>query len=95
MTLVMFSQHRPPRLADGSWGFFEVNARFTGATGVRSAFGFNEVEATWRHFVEGEEKPDCLTFDKDRVVCRYLAKNVARKGDLERLRLCGKWSASS
>jgi carbamoyl-phosphate synthase large subunit len=82
-------------LADGSWGYYEVNARFNGATGMRAAFGFNEVEAAWRHFVEGEEKPDCLTFDKDLVVCRYLAETVVRKGDLERLRQRGKWRASS
>ena len=83
------------RLVDGSWGFFEVNARFTGATSVRAAFGFNEVEAAWRHFIEGEEKPDCLTFDKDQVVCRYLAETVVRKGDLDELRQRGKWRASS
>ncbi|MCH7888468.1 MAG: hypothetical protein IIA00_04230 [Proteobacteria bacterium] len=83
------------RLADGSWGFFEVNARFTGSTGVRAAFGFGEIEAAWRHFIEGEEKPDCLTFDKDRVVCRYLAETVVRKDDLDELRQRGKWRASS
>ncbi len=83
------------RLADGSWGFFEVNARFTGATGMRAAFGFNEIEAAWRHFIEGEESPACLTFDKDRVACRYLTKTVVRKDDLERLRQRGKWRASS
>jgi hypothetical protein len=82
------------RLADGSWGFFEINARFTGATSVRAALGFNDVEAAWRHFVEGEETPDCLTFDKDQVVCRYLAETVVRKDDLERLRRGGTWRAS-
>ena len=83
------------RLADGSWGFFEVNARFTGATGVRAAFGFGEIEAAWRHFVEGDETPDCLTFDRDRVVCRYLAETVVRKDDLDELRQRGKWRAFS
>ncbi|MCH7889674.1 MAG: hypothetical protein IIA00_10425 [Proteobacteria bacterium] len=81
-------------LADGSWGYYEVNARFTGGTGMRAAVGFNGVEAALRHFVEGEEKPDCLTFDKDRVACRYLAETVVRKGDLEELRQGGKWRAS-
>ncbi len=93
--LVVLSQHRPPRLTDGSWGFFEVNARFNGATGMCAAFGFNEVEAAWRHFVEGEENPDCLTFDKDQMACRYLAATVFRKDDLKRLRQRGKWRASS
>ncbi len=82
-------------LADGSWWYYEVNARFTGSTGMRAALGFNEVEAAWRHFIEGEEKPDCLTFDKDQVACRYLAETAVRKGDLERLRQRGKWRASS
>ena len=83
------------RLADGSWGFFEVNARFNGPTGMRAALGFNEVEAAWRHFIEGEEKPDCLTFDKDQVACRYLGEIVVRKDDLDQLRQHGKWRASS
>ena len=82
-------------LADGSWGYYEVNLRFNGSTGMRAAFGFNEVEAAWRHFIEGEQKPDCLTYDKNQVACRYLAETVVRKGDLERLRQRGKWRASS
>ena len=76
-------------------GVYGVNARFTGGTGMRAAVGFNGVEAAWRHFVEGEEKPDCLTFDKDLVVCRYLAETVVRKDDLDELRQRGKWRASS
>ncbi len=83
------------RLADGSWGFYEVDARFTGVTAVRAAFGFNEVEAAWRQFIEGEENPDCLTVDKNQVACRYLAETVIRKGDLDRLRRNGRWRASS
>jgi carbamoyl-phosphate synthase large subunit len=82
-------------LADGSWGYYEVNARCAGATGMRAALGFNEVEAAWRHFVEGEETPDCLTFDRNAVVCRYLAETVVHKDDLEELRQRGKWRASS
>jgi hypothetical protein len=82
-------------LADGSWGYYEVNARFNGGTGMHASVGYNGVEAAWRHFVEGEEKPDCLTFDKDLVVCHYLAETVVRKGDLERLRQRGKWRAPS
>ncbi|MCH7889032.1 MAG: hypothetical protein IIA00_07115, partial [Proteobacteria bacterium] len=82
-------------LADGDWRIFEANGRFTGTCSTRAKFGFNEVEAAWRHFIEGEESPDCLTFDKDQVACRYLAETVVRKGDLERLRQRGKWRASS
>ena len=62
---------------------------------MRAALGFNEVEASWRHFIEGEESPNCLTVDKDQVVCRYLTETVVRKGDLDRLRQSGRWRASS
>ncbi len=48
----------------------------------------------WRDFIKGEEKPDCLTFDKDQVACRYLAETVVRKDDLDELRQRGKWRAS-
>ncbi len=82
-------------LADGDWRIFEVNARFSGVTGMYAAFGFNEVEAAWRHFIEGEEMPDCLTFDRNVVACRYMTETVVRKGDLERLRQRGTWRASS
>ncbi len=82
-------------LADGSWGYYEVNARFTGATGMRAALGFNEVEAAWRHFVEGEETPGCLTFDRNVVACRYMTETFVRKDDLDELRQRGKWRASS
>ncbi len=34
--------------------FFEVNARFTGITAMRTAMGFREVEAAVRHWVFGE-----------------------------------------
>ncbi len=81
------------QLAGGSWRFFEVNARFLGFTGVRAAFGFNEIEAAWRHFIEGEERPNCLTVDKNQVACRYLTETVVRKDDLDRLRRSGRWRA--
>ena len=83
------------QLADGSWRLYEVNARCTGSSGIRAAFGFVEVEAAWRHFIEGEERPNCLTVDKDQVACRYLTETVIRKGDLDRLRKSGRWRASS
>ena len=82
-------------LADGAWQFFEVNARFTGSTAMRVAFGFNEVEAAWRHFVEGDERPNCLTFGKDLVACRYLTDTIVRQDDHERLRRWRRWHASS
>lgn len=83
------------RLADGSWRYYEANARCTGNTGVRALFGFNEIEAAWRHFVEGEEAPDCLAFEKDLVGCRHITETAVRKSDLDQLRRSGTWRASS
>lgn len=42
------------RLVEGAPVAFEFNVRFSGTTPVRARFGFNEVEATLRHFVLGE-----------------------------------------
>ena len=64
------------------------------STGMRAALGYNGVEAAWRHFVEGEEKPDCLTFDRNVVACRYMTETFVPKDDLEELRQRGRWRAS-
>jgi carbamoyl-phosphate synthase large subunit len=37
---------------------FEINIRFSGTTPLRARFGFNEVEATIRHFVLGQPIAD-------------------------------------
>ena len=37
---------------------FEVNIRFSGTTALRARFGFNDVEATLRHYVLGEPAVD-------------------------------------
>jgi hypothetical protein len=52
--------------------FYELNARVTGLTGARSALGFHEMEAIWRHFVEGEAQVDCLSCPAEGTVLRYL-----------------------
>lgn len=42
------------RIADGRAVCFEINVRFSGTTPMRAHLGFNDVEATLRHFVLGE-----------------------------------------
>lgn len=37
---------------------FEINVRFSGTTPIRARFGFNEVEASLRHFVLGQTLPE-------------------------------------
>ncbi len=81
--------------ADGPWQYYEINARFTGTCSTRAKFGFNEVEAAWRHFIEGEERPGCLIVDKSLAACRHLTDTVVHKDDLDELRQRGKWRASS
>ena len=81
--------------ADGPWQYYEITARFTGTCSTRAKFGFNEVEAAWRHFIEGEERPGCLIVDKSLAACRHLTDTVVRKGDLDELRQRGKWRAST
>lgn len=65
------------RVAGRGVAFYEVNARVTGLTGARTALGFREMEAIWRHFVEGEESVDCLACPSSGTVHRYLADVVA------------------
>lgn len=49
---------------------FEINPRFSGTTPIRSACGFNEVDAAIRNFLFGEEVK--LDFKKGIAVMRYL-----------------------
>jgi len=46
------------RFMDGKLYIFEVNPRFSGTTGVRSLFRFNEPDAVIRNFLLGEEIKD-------------------------------------
>ncbi len=65
------------RVAGRGVAFYEVNGRVTGLTGARTALGFREMEAIWRHFVDGEETVDCLACPPSGTVHRYLADVVA------------------
>ena len=82
------------KLADGSWRIYEVNTRFTGSSAMRAACGFNEVEAAWRHFVEGEDQPNCLTGKSGLVALRQIAETTVRQHELDELRRTERWRPS-
>jgi carbamoyl-phosphate synthase large subunit len=46
------------RISDGRAVCFEINVRFSGTTPMRARLGFNDVEATIRHYVLGEPAVD-------------------------------------
>lgn len=43
------------RITDDGLKLFEMNARFTGITGLRARLGFNEVEACIKHWATGQD----------------------------------------
>jgi nucleoside-diphosphate-sugar epimerase/carbamoylphosphate synthase large subunit len=43
------------RVTDDGLKLFEMNARFTGITGLRARLGFNEVEACIKHWTSGQD----------------------------------------
>lgn len=59
------------RMTDAGLVFFEMNPRFTGITGNRAQFGFNEVTALVDNFVEGIRRP--LRFNPGKVGVRQVA----------------------
>ena len=79
----------------GDYVFFEINARFTGITPTRAVMGFNEVEAAYRYFVEGELPSSFLDFDKGQCAYRYFTESVFSSDDLEQLRRTKRWQAYS
>lgn len=65
------------RLTDSGLIFFEMNPRFTGITGNRMLFGFNEVDAACRNFVNGERPSTPINYGKvgvRQVACRTWPK---------------------
>ncbi|RGP41824.1 Carbamoyl-phosphate synthase (glutamine-hydrolyzing) [Altererythrobacter insulae] len=65
------------RITDAGLVFFEMNPRFTGITGNRAQFGFNEVDAVCRSFVEGDNVSLRTNFGKvgvRQVACRAWPK---------------------
>ena len=70
------------RITNQGLKLFEINARFTGITGLRAVLGFNEVEACIRNWLTGEQiKP--LRINQNRVGIRQTADKVV---DLSRNR---------
>ncbi len=66
--------HRGPlniqgRLTDKGLKLFEMNARFTGITGLRAIMGFNEVEACIKSWLDIDKEP-VLLFNYDRFGIR-------------------------
>ena len=64
---------------------FEINPRFSGTTPIRAAMGFNEVEATLRHFLLGETR---VTLPKvtSGIALRYWNELYVSPEDCQRLR---------
>lgn len=63
------------RLTPEGVKFFEINARFTGITGVRAAMGFREVEAAIRSFAlhqDAEQVRGCLSYSPHFVGTRHV-----------------------
>ena len=74
--------------ADGHVKFFELNARFTGITGVRTMMGFREVEATVRALALDDEDAaaEALAIDDRLVGLRHVGDMVVagdRIGELQ------------
>lgn len=70
-------------LTKGKPVVIEMNPRFSGTTPVRSAVGFNEVDAVLRDFLFNEQIP--LRFSEGVVAIRYLDEVYATMSALEEL----------
>jgi len=66
---------------------FEINPRFSGTTPIRSACGFNEVNAAIRNFLFGEKVE--LKFKEGIIAVRYLNELYTDLSVLEELRTHG------
>lgn len=79
------------RMRSGSPVPFELNPRFSGTTALRARMGFNEVEASLRHFVLGEPAPSmndvgsgyALRYWNEVYVSPEAVSEVRRRGRLE------------
>ncbi len=56
--------------------FFEMNGRFTGITGLRALFGFNEVDRAIRDFLDLPAPSSRLRVNRRRVGLRQVAERV-------------------
>ena len=82
--------------ADGHVQFFELNARFTGITGVRTMMGFREVEATVRALALDDEDgaARALAFDDRLVGLRHVGDMVVGGDRIDELQHEGSLRAS-
>jgi nucleoside-diphosphate-sugar epimerase len=82
--------------ADGRVQFFELNARFTGITGIRALMGFREVEASVRALALADEDgaANALTFDDRLVGFRHVGDMVVRSDQVAQIEHAGSLRAS-
>lgn len=82
------------RMSHGKPVCFEINMRFSGTTPMRARLGFNDVEATLRHYVLGENIED-LPLITQGIILRYWNEMyvdhkaftaLSEKGELENAR---------
>jgi carbamoyl-phosphate synthase large subunit len=69
---------------EGRARFFEINARFSGATPLRALVGFNEVEMCIRKIVYGEAiiEPEV----PQKTILRHWSETLVEQSDFEALR---------
>lgn len=63
------------RLTDKGFKIFEINPRFTGITGLRSKFGFNEVKSCVEHWITNRAMQP-LNYNKNSIGIRQTADKV-------------------
>jgi carbamoyl-phosphate synthase large subunit len=68
------------RLDDGVPRIFEINGRFSGTTPLRSHAGFNEVEMSIRHILEGE--PITQPRIEPLVILRHWSETIVKPEDI-------------
>ena len=87
------------RISGGKPTCFEINNRFSGTTSMRARLGFNDVEATLKHYILGEEIEDLPLATKG-VILRYWNEmyvdveaysSLRRSGELENPRQYDLW----
>ena len=82
--------------ADGNVQFFELNARFTGITGVRTMMGFREVEASVRALALDDEDgaANALSIDDRLVGLRHVGDMIVGRDRVDELQDTGTLRAS-
>ncbi len=80
------------RMHEGRPVCFEMNIRFSGTTPVRARMGFNEVEATLRHYVLGEPAYDLPLVTRGTMI-RYWNEMYIDPEGCEQLRQAGSLDA--